>query len=142
MRGRILARIMTALLIIGEVGCTNSPFTPPVPVNSVSPPKPVKRSDADDPMVKEARADTEAVLDDLLAGEAHGDTGLARLSQKLRGFKSWSIKGQEVESNPPKSVKFDGTLTGPMGDASFVVLMVKQQNGKWMIGTFTGPESR
>ena len=99
----------------------------------------MKGEDADNPLVKEARPDTEAVLDDLLAGRTHGDSGLARLARKVAGYTSWTIEGQEVEPNVRKSVKFDGTLKGPSGEAGFTVLMVKQRDGRWMIGTFSGP---
>lgn len=143
MRTPLPTAILVFLFVGAGAGCTTrtSPVPPPV-VKSSAPSNPVLRGDADNPLVKEARPDTEAVLDDLLAGQSHGDSGLARLSQKVAGYTSWTIVGQEVEPNLHESVKFDGTLKGPSGDARFAVLMVKQRHGRWMIGTFSGPDAK
>ena len=93
-------------------------------------------------MVKEARADTEAVLNDLLAGKLDNDSDFAPVAPKLKGFQSWSIERATIDRDNPKSVKFTGTLKGPQGEATFVASMVKQQNGKWMIGYFQGPDAK
>ena len=130
---------MTLLLWIG-VGCSKPPPTPPVAATLPGPPQ---TDDHDDPMVKEARSDTEAILNDLLAGKLDNDTSLAPVARKLKGFRSWSIERENIDpSHDPKAVKFTGTLKGPQGEATFVAMMVKQQNGKWMIGSFTGPDPK
>ena len=131
---------MGALLLGAGAGCTTSDSPVPPPAGKPSaPPRPAKRGDADNPLVKEARPDTEAVLDDLLAGRTHGDSGLARLARKVAGYRSWTIERQVVDPDDRKSVTFDGTLKGPSGDAGFRVHMVKQRDGGWMIGYFDGP---
>ena len=135
--------LLAALLLGAGAGCPTSDSPVPPPAGKPSAPsRPVKIQEADDPMVKEARPDTEAVLNDLIAGETHGDSGLARLAQKVAGYRSWTIEGQEVGPDVPESVKFEGTLKGPSGDAGFTVLMVKQRNGRWMIATFSGPDPK
>lgn len=135
--------LMAALLLGAGAGCTTSDSPVPFPIGKPSAPyRPVKREDADETLVKEARPDTESVLDDLMAGETHGDSGLARPAQKVAGYRSWTIEGQEVEPAVPESVKFGGTLKGPSGEASFIVLMVKQRDGRWMVGAFSGPYTK
>src|SRR5262249_48125165 len=130
---------MTLLLWVG-MGCSNSRPTSPV---ATTVPAPKQKDDRDDPMVKEARSDTEAILNDLLAGKLDSDTSLAPVARKLKGFRSWSIETQNIDpSHDPKAVKFTGTLKGPQGEATFVAMMVKQENGKWMIGSFKGPDPK
>jgi hypothetical protein len=80
-------------------------------------------------------------LNDLLAGKLDNDTSLAPAARKLKGFRSWSIERQNIDpSHDPNAVKFTGTLKGPKGEATFVAMMVKQQNGRWMIGYLKGPD--
>ena len=93
-------------------------------------------------LVKEARRDTEATLSDLCAGKYDNDPQFAPVARKVKGFRSWSIETQEIVPNLPKAVRFGGTLKGPNGEATFTATMVKQQNGKWMIGTFEGPNPK
>jgi hypothetical protein len=93
-------------------------------------------------MVKEARADTEAVLNDLLAGKYDNDPNFAPVAQKVKGFQSWSLERQQIDPDNPKAVNFSGTLKGSSGEATFTASMVKQQNGKWMIGYFSGPNRK
>ena len=138
MRKYIPLVVFTVLMCGIGPGCTG-PSTPP---KQTAAPVAPEKDDADNPLVKEARPDTEAVLDDLLAGRFHDDSMLAHLGQKLNGFQSWSIETQRIDPDLPKGVHFGGTLKGPRGDAAFRVLMVKQQNGKWMIATFSGPNPK
>lgn len=134
--------VITGLLCGSFVGC--KPSTPPVgatpavPKNSVVP---NKNNDADDPLVKEARPDTEVVLDELIAGTHDNDQSLGAVERKVSGFTSWSIDSQELDPDLPNAVRFGGILTGPASRATFSVTMVKQQNGKWMVGTFDGPNA-
>ena len=98
-----------------------------------------KKDDSADPLVKEARADTEAVLNGLLAGKYDDDRDFAPVARKVKGYESWSIDRQEIDRDSPRAVNFHGTLEGPRGEATFVAGMRKQRNGKWMIGYFSGP---
>jgi hypothetical protein len=101
-----------------------------------------QKDDRDDPMVKEARSDTEAALNDLLAGKYDNDSDFAPVARKVKGFRSWSIEGQSSDPADRKAVNFSGTLKGPHGEAAFVASMVKQRNGRWMIGHFQGPDPK
>ena len=134
-------RILIAPLLLGiGVGCTNSSPTPP---RVSTPPKDQKqKDDRDDPLVKEARADTEVVLNDLLAGKYDEDPDFAPVARKVKGFQSWSIETQNLDPDSPRAVNFGGTLKGPKGEATFLASMRKQQNGKWMIGYFSGPNPK
>lgn len=134
--------IVIAPLLLGiGVGCTNSSPTPPR-VSTAPTEGQKEKDDRDKPVVKEARADTEVVLNDLLAGKYEEDSNFAVLDRKLKGFQSWSIETQKMDADDPRAVNFSGTLKGPRGEATFTALMVKQQNGKWMIGTFSGPNPK
>ena len=137
------AEIFVVILFLGiVVGCAKPPPAAPR-TNTALIGDPKQKDDSDDPMAKEARSDTEAVLNDLLAGKLDNDTNLAPVARKLKGFQSWSIEKQNIDpSHSPKAVKFTGTLKGSKGEATFVALMVKQQNGKWMIGYFQGPDRK
>jgi hypothetical protein len=138
---------MRTLLVLGPVlaalalpalggGFTNRTAAPPkAPVAA----RPAKPNHPDHLLVKEARADTEAVLNDLLAGKYDHDTNFAPVARRVKGYTSWSIDSQEVDPDSPQAVTIDGTLSGPSGEATFSASMRKQQNGKWMIGWFTGP---
>jgi hypothetical protein len=134
--------IFVIILLLGiGAGCTKS--SPPAPgTNSALTKNPKQKDDRDDPMVKEARSDTEAVLNDLLAGKYDNDPDLAPVARKLKGFQSWSINRQDIIPDTPKAVNFSGTLIGPRSEATVMASMVKQQNGKWMIGYFQGPSPR
>jgi hypothetical protein len=135
------AIFVISLLFGVGVGCTNSRPTPPG--TSTAPTEdPKQKDDRDDPMVKGARSDTEVVLNDLLAGKLDNDSNFAPVALKLKGFRSWSIERQNIDPTNPKAVNFSGTLKGPQGEATFVASMVKQQNGKWMIGYFSGPDPK
>ncbi len=132
--------IITLFLGFG-VSCTNSRPNPPG-TSTARTDDHTQKDDRDDPMVKEARSDTEAVLNDLLAGKYDNDPNFAPVAHKLKGFQSWSIERQNLDPDNPKAVNFRGTLKGPQGEARFVASMVKQQNSKWMIGWFQGPHPK
>ena len=141
MKPRAPAAFVVILLLGIEVGCTKPrPAPPKVSTAPIGDPK--QKDDSDEPMVKEARSDTEVVLNDLLTGKLDNDPSLAPVARKLKGFQSWSIETQNIDRENPKTVKFRGTLKGPQGEATFVASMVKQQNGKWMIGYFQGPDHK
>ncbi len=136
---RMYARmvIFVTLLCGLHVGCKPAPPPKAVPL-----PVAQKKDDADNPLVKEARPETEAVLKELLAGKYDNDPNLFPIARKVKGFQSWSIETQQINPDLPKAINFSGTLKGPNGEATFTVLMVKQENGKWMIATFQGPNAR
>jgi hypothetical protein len=141
MKRYTLMLVMVAPLCGSGVGCgpsAPSPSTPPTGAASAAP----KKNDADNSLVKEARPDTEATLNDLIVGKYDNDQNFYPIARKLKGFRSWSIDSQEVVPDLPKAVRFGGTLKGPTGEATFTATMVKQQNGKWMIGTFEGPNPK
>ena len=92
------------------------PSTPVVP----------KKDDADTPIVKEARPDTEAILNDLIAGKYDNDGQFAPVARKVKGFQSWSIETQEIDPDRPKeAVHFGGPV---MVDRGFVL---HQPLGEW-----------
>jgi hypothetical protein len=133
--------LIPLLLVAVAIGCTSSSPTPTS--ISVSPTEVQKqKDDRENPTVKEARADTEAILNDLLAGKYDNDPNFAPLAHQLTGFESWSLERQELAADQPMSVNFSGTLKGPSGEATFRLSVVKQQNGKWMIGDFSGPDRK
>jgi hypothetical protein len=98
------------------------------------------RQDADEtPLVKEVRAETGTILDDLLIGKYDDDPSYAPIARKLKGWTSWTIQTAAQEEGSPPTVKVAGTLAGPNREATFSALIVKQETGRWMIGTFSGP---
>jgi hypothetical protein len=90
-----------------------------------------------DPVLREAREQLDAVLADLLAGKLDQDEFLGRIATKLKGYQSWSIKSQQIVREG--AADFRGVLSAPAGRARFEVHFVKQANGKWAIGAFSGP---
>ncbi|HVX16170.1 MAG TPA: hypothetical protein VHC22_33600 [Pirellulales bacterium] len=122
--------------------CTNSHPAPPTPIAAPAGAQ-AQRNDQEDPKVKEALSDTQTFLKDMLAGQYDEDPDLAALARKLDGFQSFSIESQMIDrGNPVDTVNFSGTLKGPSGEAAFTASMVKQQNGKWMVGSFDGPNRK
>jgi hypothetical protein len=139
---RYAPTIFIAPLLLGiGVGCSNSP-PPPAKVSTAPAGDQKQEDDRDNPMVKEARSDTEAVLKDLLAGKYDDDPNFAPVARRVKSFQSWSIESQHIDPDNPKAVNFRGTLKGPHGEETFTASMVKQQNGKWMIGYFQGPNPK
>lgn len=132
-RGLLLASMVLA------AGCTNHDAAPPPARKAPVAQRPARKDDAGHPLVKEARPDTEAVLTGLLAGKYDADPDFAPIAQKLKGYSTWVITAQEPDPDNRNAVHFDGTLSGPAGEATFTAYMVKQQSGRWMIGSFSGP---
>jgi hypothetical protein len=89
-----------------------------------------------DPKLREARKENDAILGDLLAGKA-GEADFARLVEKTKGYQTFSVKSQKLVRDG--TAEFGGVLIGPKGRARFEVILVKQANGKWAIGGFSGP---
>jgi hypothetical protein len=90
-----------------------------------------------DPMMREARDQAEAILGDLLAGKFENDPDLVPLSKKLKGYQAWTIRSQEALR--ADAAAFHGELAAPGARARFTMTLVKQENGKWAVGAFSGP---
>jgi hypothetical protein len=90
-----------------------------------------------DPVLRQARAQADSILDGLLAGQFDQDPDLGPVAKKLKGFQSWAIKSQKVVREG--AAEFQGVLTSPGGAAGFKVTLVKQASGKWAVGAFSGP---
>ena len=132
-------RSWIVFLAVFAAGCSNAG---PVPKKPAPAPVAAEKDDADDPIVKEAKADTDGVLKNVLAGKTDNDSMLDHLSAKLNGFDSATIERQKLVPGELKSVRFDGTLKGRRGEAKFSLLMVEQESGKWAIATFGEPSSK
>ena len=99
----------------------------------------VKEPLPDDPVSLEARAMAGKIMDRLLTGqlEEGDESGLATVAKALKGFDAWVIESQQKAEQGRSTIS--GRLTGPSGQAGFSVVIVKQESGKWMVGTFSGP---
>ena len=139
MRRHTLAALIAPLFL--GVGCTNSGPAPPRATTGPTP-APERKDDRDDPVVKEAKAGTEVVLADLLAGKYDDDPSFAPVARRVKGFRAWSIESQRIDPDSPRTVSFGGTLSGPPGEATFIASMTRQQDGRWMIGHFSGPRRK
>ena len=89
-----------------------------------------------DPKLREARKENDAILSDLLAGKGEG-SGLARLIEKTKGYRTFSVKSQKLVRD--EAAEFSGLLNGPKGQAGFRLTLVKLTGGRWAIATFSGP---
>ncbi len=105
---------------------------------------PVERAEAPkgeaiaDPVLREAREQTDAIFDGLLGGKFDQDPDLAPVARKLKGYTSCSVTSQKMAREG--AADFEGTLFSRTGRARFDVVMVKQVTGKWAIGAFSGPD--
>jgi hypothetical protein len=116
----------------------------PGPGGGGLPPPPEERPEAPkgkaiaDPVLREARDEAEVILGGLLAGKFENDPDMWPVARKLKGYQSWSVKDQEIVRDG--AAEFRGTLSGPRGRARFGMTLVKQTNGRWAVGQFTGPD--
>ena len=90
-----------------------------------------------DPVLREARDQADAILGGLLAGKFDNDPDLAPVARKVKGYQSSAIKTQQLIRDG--AVDFRGVLAGQSGRARFNMTLVKQANGKWAVGEFSGP---
>jgi hypothetical protein len=90
-----------------------------------------------DPALREARDQAEAILGDLLVGKFDNDPDLWPVARKVKGYQSCAIKSQQLVREG--AVDFRGVLTGPTDRARFDMSLMKQANGEWAVGTFSGP---
>jgi hypothetical protein len=90
-----------------------------------------------DPVLREAREQADALLQDLLQGNFDQDENLALVAEKVKGYTSWSVQSQAIAGKG--KAEFKGTLSGPAGKAHFRMLLVKQAAGQWAVGIFSGP---
>ena len=84
-------------------------------------------------------AELPSAVPSLLAGKLDNDPDLAVVAKKVKGYQSGSIKAQEIVREG--TAQFRGLLTGPAGRAKFDMTLVKQGDGRWAIGIFSGPNS-
>ena len=91
-----------------------------------------------DATLREARQQNDAILTDLFAGKAE-DSGLARIAEKTKRFRTFSVKSQKMIRDG--AAEFAGVLSGPDARAGFRLTLVKQTDGKWAIATFSGPNA-
>ena len=128
--------VVTLALFASAGGCGDRETPPPAaPVAE----HPARKNDAEHPRVKESRADTEAFLNDLLAGKYDADASFAPVARRVKGYTKWDIDSQEADPDNPGAVHIGGTLSGPAGQSRFRASMHRQQNGRWMLGWFDTP---
>jgi hypothetical protein len=130
--------VLTGLIF--ALGCGNREVPRPVAI-APEPPQ-ARKNTPDDPLVKQARADTEAFLTDLLAGKYDGDTNYAPVARRAKGYTQWTVDTWAVDPDSPETVFVSGKMSGPAGEATFAASVRRQQNGRWMAGTFSGPKSK
>lgn len=133
---------VAVLCVLFSDGCVKPVSVPPGGGNTSKPAEAKKKPLSDDPMIKEARGELQTLLDGLMTGKFADDSkqGLWVVARKLRSYKSWSLESEGADRDLLQAVSFRCIVEGPPGPASFTVLMVKQQNGKWMPGTMSGPD--
>jgi hypothetical protein len=134
--GRSLFLLLACSLVVAW-GCNqNQPKNQPAAVKGGAE---LKREPLpDDPASKETRTAAGEILDRLLAGKlAEGESPLQYRAKALKGFQSWSIESQQQKEEGRAT--FDGLLTGAAGKARFNMILVKQKDGKWAVGAFSGP---
>jgi hypothetical protein len=116
---------------------------PAAPTGKPSPPAVAEEPDAPmgaaiaDPALREARDQADSTLAGLLTGNFGNDPDLAPVAKKMKGYQAASIKAQEIVREG--TAQFRGLLTGPAGQATFKMTLVKQRDGHWSIGAFSGP---
>ena len=94
------------------------------------------------PQAREAVAATTDILDRLLAGKLDEDPNLSPVARKVKGYRTWSITTAASVAGEPPAWNFGGTLDGgARGSARFSVRMVRQRNGGWAVGSFSGPNA-
>jgi hypothetical protein len=136
------AGLAAATLTLAFAGCRPAPpgagGTPPAAPRAEEPDAPKGEAIAD-PGLREAREQADATLGGLLAGKFDKDTdsGLSAVAQKVKGYQSYAVKSQKAVREG--AAEFEGVLSGPVGRARFGMLLVKQQSGRWAVGTFSGP---
>lgn len=131
---------VTLLASFACLGCQPAaPKAGGVPAQQAEEPDAPKGEAIGDPLLREARDQVDAVLTDLLSGKLDQDEQFAPVARKLKGYQSWSIKSQQVVRDG--EVDFRGVLKAPSARATFDIQFMKQANGKWAIGTFSGPNS-
>jgi hypothetical protein len=92
-----------------------------------------------DPSLREARDQADAMLAGLLAGRFSDDPNLSPVARRVKGYQSYSIQSQEMVRD--SAAEFRGLLHGPVGRTRFGMTLMKQTDGKWAIGAFSGPNS-
>lgn len=91
-----------------------------------------------DPELRHARERADATLGGLLAGKLDADPDLSPVAQKVKGYQSYAVKAQRVVRE--ETAEFRGVLSGPSDRARFALTLVRQSDGRWAVGTFSGPD--
>ena len=91
-----------------------------------------------DLVLREGREAAETILDGLIAGRFDQNQDLWPVANKLKGYQSWSIKSQQLVRQD--AADFGGLLTSAPAKRRFDMTLVKQADGKWAVGTFSGPK--
>jgi len=91
-----------------------------------------------DPELRQARQRADVTLDWLLGGKLDKDPDLSPVTQKVKGYNSYAIKAQRVVREG--TAEFRGVLSGPSGRARFALTLVRQSDGRWAVGAFSGPD--
>jgi hypothetical protein len=136
-----IATLLGGLIAIAVSGC-NRLAAPPVKGPAVAPAVIVeapKGDEIEDPVLREARAATDEILSSMLAVKAQEDSGSERIAKKIGTYQAAVITSQKMTGKD--AARFEGKLTAPTAQASFQATVVKQQNGKWAIGSFSGPNA-
>ena len=95
---------------------------------------------SDDAELAEAQAAATKLLNDLMAGTQTEDESANQVAGKIKSYTLCWVISQQRDGAAPPSWHFNGTLTGHGGNAAFGISLVKQQSGKWMLSSFTGPD--
>jgi hypothetical protein len=132
--------LVAASLVLAVTGCR--PAAPggggaPAPAPNAAEPDAPKGAAVIDPILREARAQADAILSGLLSGKFDNDPDLSPVARKVKGYQSYSIKSQKVVREG--AADFRGVLTGLASQGRFDMGLVKQASGKWAVGTFSGP---
>jgi hypothetical protein len=90
-----------------------------------------------DPELRQAREQADATLGGLLAGKLEAHPSLSPVAKKLKGYQSYAVKSQQIVRDG--TAEFRGLLSAPSGRVRFDLTLVKQADGRWAVGTFSGP---
>ena len=142
----LLPALLGFLVILASLGCERSapPAAPAVPKGPAAPAgaplvEAPKGEAIDDAVLREARAATDDILRKLLDGKTEDDSASEQIAKKIEGYKAAVVTAQKMSRED--AAEFEGKFVGPGGRASFKTTVVKQKNGKWAIGHFSGPNA-
>ena len=109
----------------------------PAPAPHAEEPDAPKGDAIADPVLREARTEADTLLGGLIAAKFDHDPDLAPVARKVIGYQSFSVKSQTMSR--VGTAEFWGVLGGPAGRARFDLTLVRQTDGRWAVGAFSGP---